>query len=80
MKKITKGWLVYRALTGMNRKTCLPIAARTAFICLNSGCLKIVMSSRDQPERLCGVADPAPHGGVAVEMETALMRQPCVGQ
>jgi hypothetical protein len=40
-----KSWLVYRALTGMNGKTHLAIAARTAFINAEpSGYLKIAMS------------------------------------
>jgi hypothetical protein len=32
------------------------------------------------PKRPFGLADPAPHGGIAVEMKTAFMRQPCIGQ
>jgi hypothetical protein len=39
-----------------------------------------ISTHRGQPERLFGLADPAPHGGISVEMKAALMRQPCIGQ
>ena len=31
-------------------------------------------------EEFFGLADPAPHGGIAVEVEAALMREPRIGQ
>ena len=35
---------------------------------------------RRQPERPFGLADPAPDGGIAIEMEAALVRDPRIGQ
>src|SRR5664279_4735518 len=41
---------------------------------------KSVSMRRRQPERPFGLADPAPHGGVTVEVKAAFMRQPRIGQ
>jgi hypothetical protein len=34
-----------------------------------------VSTHRDKRERPFGLADPAPHGGIAVKMKAALMRE-----
>src|ERR1700736_4509167 len=40
----------------------------------------LVSTRRRQAERFLGLADPAPHGGIAVEMKAALMREAGIGQ
>src|SRR5258706_2825551 len=40
----------------------------------------ISLARRRQAKRLLGLTDPAPDGGVAVEVKAALMRQSRIGQ